>query len=109
MAYSGDMAGVSTPELRMKLTREAGNRLVVFEEPLELASTLRGALARSRPCGQPPYQRPHLIAYCYPLGPGVAPSLRGCREPGCSLCGCALVPVQRHRCPAACRRRFDEK
>ena len=26
---------MSTPELRMKLTREAGNRLVVFEEPLE--------------------------------------------------------------------------
>ena len=35
MAYSRDVAGVSTPELRMKLTREAGNRLVVFEEPLE--------------------------------------------------------------------------
>merc|ERR1740133_795144 len=35
MAYSRDVAGVSTPELTMKLTREAGNRLVVFEEPLE--------------------------------------------------------------------------
>jgi len=35
MAYSRDVAGVSTPTLRMKLTREAGNRLVVFEEPLE--------------------------------------------------------------------------
>ena len=60
MAYSRDVAGVSTPELTMKLTREAGNRLVVFEEPLELASTLRGGLARSRPCGHPPHQRSHL-------------------------------------------------
>ena len=35
MAYSRDVAAVSTPELSMKLTRDAGNRLVVFEEPLE--------------------------------------------------------------------------
>ena len=35
MAYSRDVAAVSTPELRMKLMREAGNRLVLFEEPLE--------------------------------------------------------------------------
>mgnify|MGYP004223298725 CR=1 FL=1 len=58
MAYSRDVAGVSTPELRMKLTREAGNRLVVFEEPLERGSTPKLPWFAAARAANHPLQKP---------------------------------------------------